>query len=200
MFGGDTLFTQRFLKGLGFYTGDLDGLFGPLTNKAVLLFEDKYDEIADRMGRFDKRSESSITTLHPKAQEIAREFLNNIAASGILGGTTIRIISGTRTYAEQSAIFALGRTKPGKIVTNAGPGQSNHNFGIAWDIGLFNGTDYLEDSPLYKKVGKEGKKISSIEWGGDWSSFIDLPHYQVKSGLSLKNLRAKFEKGEPCLA
>lgn len=200
MFGGDILFAQRFLKGIGFYKGDLDGLFGPKTDKAIVLFEDKFDEIANKTARFDKRSEATIATLHPKAQEKAREFLKNVQGSGILGTVVIKLISGTRNFAEQADLFAQGRTKPGKIVTNAGPGQSNHNFGIAWDIGLFKGAEFLAESPLYKKVGAEGKKISSLEWGGDFASFVDMPHFQVKTGLTLKQIRAKFEKGESYLS
>lgn len=199
MFGGDILFAQRFLKSLGFYNGKLDGLFGPLTDKANTLFENKYDEIANKLSRFDKRSETTIATLHPKAQEFAREFLKRIQDSGILGTVIIKLISGTRNYAEQAALFAQGRTKSGKIVTNAGPGQSNHNFGIAWDIGLFKGTDFLTDSPLYTKVGQEGKQIKSLEWGGDFKSIVDRPHFQVKNNLTLKQIRAKFEKGESYL-
>lgn len=200
MFGGDILFAQRFLKSLGFYTGKLDGLFGPLTDKANVLFENKYDEIADKMGRFDKRSETVIATLHPKTQELAREFLRKIQDSGILGTVIIKLISGTRNYAEQAELFAQGRTKPGKIVTKAGPGQSNHNFGIAWDVGLFKGTDFLEDSSLYAKIGQEGKKISSLEWGGDFTSIVDMPHFQVKNSLTIKQIRAKFEKGDSYLS
>jgi peptidoglycan L-alanyl-D-glutamate endopeptidase CwlK len=200
MFGGDILFAQRFLKSLGFYTKKLDGLFGPETDKANVLFEDKYDEIADKMGRFDKRSETTIATLHPKTQELAREFLRKIQDSGILGTVTIKLISGTRNYAEQAELFAQGRTKSGKIVTNAGPGQSNHNFGIAWDVGLFKGASFLDESPLYAQIGQEGKKISALEWGGDFKTFVDRPHFQVKNSLTLKQIRAKFEKGESYLS
>lgn len=199
MFGGDILFTQRLLKSLGYYTGGLDGIFGPKTDKAISIFNDKYDEIADELGRFDKRSETIIMTLHPVAQEKARKFLKKVKEANILGDTTIKIISGTRTYTEQSAIYAQGRTKPGNIVTNAAPGRSNHNFGIAWDVGLFKDGDYLQESSLYRKVGAEGKKIDQVEWGGDWSSFVDTPHYQVINGITLAQTREKFEKGESYL-
>ena len=35
-----------------------------------------------------------------------------------------------------------------------------------------------------------------IEWGGDWSRFVDKPHYQLKLGITLAMLREKFEHGE----
>jgi len=52
---------------------------------------------------------------------------------------TYRIISGTRTYEQQNQLF-----KKRPKVTNARGGQSNHNFGIAWDVGLFEEGKYYE--------------------------------------------------------
>jgi peptidoglycan LD-endopeptidase CwlK len=168
MFGNDVLFLQRLLKSAGFYTGELDDDFGPLTDEALRLFEDETDRIADEQGRFDLRSEKNIVTLHPQAQLLARRFMAAVRADSQLSGAgaVAKIISGTRTYQEQSALFALGRTRPGKIVTNASAGRSNHNFGIAWDVGLFKGNDYLQTSPLYDAVGAIGRGLG-LEWGGD---------------------------------
>ena len=196
MFGDDVVFLQRLLKCIGFYTGEIDGDFGPLTDEALRLFEDETDRIADEEGRFDLRSEKSIMTLHPQAQILARRFLAEAQASQQLSdaGVVARIISGTRTYQEQAALFALGRTRPGKIVTNASAGRSNHNFGIAWDIGLFKGPNYLQESPLYSVMGALGRDLG-LEWGGDWVSFVDKPHFQLITGITLAQVREKFESG-----
>lgn len=196
MFGDDVVFLQRLLKCIGFYTGEIDGDFGPLTDEALRLFEDETDRIADEEGRFDLRSEKNIMTLHPQAQILARRFLAGAQASQQLSdaGVVARIISGTRTYQEQAALFALGRTRPGKIVTNASAGRSNHNFGIAWDIGLFKGPNYLQESPLYSVTGALGRDLG-LEWGGDWVSFVDKPHFQLITGITLAQVREKFESG-----
>jgi peptidoglycan L-alanyl-D-glutamate endopeptidase CwlK len=199
MFADDILFQQRFLAGLGLYDGKLDSVFGAKTSAALSKFEAISDEIANKNGQFDQRTEARIVTLHPKAQELSRKFMKAVNQSEVLGGVVIRIISGTRTYKEQADIFAQGRTKPGRIVTKAGPGHSNHNFGIAWDVGLFDSGDYLEDSPLYRKVGQIGKQIG-LEWGGDWQSFPDEPHFQLRDVGTLADLRGKFEQGEPLIA
>ncbi len=199
MFADDILFQQRFLTGLGLYDGELDGVFGPKTAAGLSKFEAISDEIAERNNRFDQRTESCIVTLHPKAQELARKFMDSVKQSGVLGNVVIKIISGTRTYNEQAEIFAQGRTKPGPIVTKAGPGHSNHNFGIAWDVGLFDDGDFLDDSPLYKKVGEVGK-AQGLEWGGDWASIQDEPHFQVRDVGSVADLRRKFEQGEALMA
>lgn len=143
----------------------------------------------------DERSRKQIDTLLPAARPWAEAHLQAILASGILPeGVTVRIISGNRTWAEQDALYAQGRTRPGSIVTKARGGQSNHNFGIAWDIGLFRGSDYLEDSPLYEQIGPVGEKLG-LEWGGRWKSIKDTPHYQIKTGLSTSQLRALVLRG-----
>jgi len=46
----------------------------------------------------------------------------------------LKLISGLRTYEEQDALYAQGRTAPGPKVTNAPGGHSNHNFGLAFDM------------------------------------------------------------------
>jgi peptidoglycan L-alanyl-D-glutamate endopeptidase CwlK len=127
----------------------------------------------------DARSITNIATLHPLVQTLAHDLANLAAQAGI----TIQIISGSRTYAEQDALYAKGRTvKPiGKKhrVTNAKGGYSNHNFGIAFDVGVFEGASYKGSSPKYKAVGALGTSIG-LDWGGNWKSFVDEPHFQVR--------------------
>ena len=123
----------------------------------------------------DERSERTIATLLPQVQPLARALIESAAAIGI----AIKIISGTRTFAEQDALYEQGRTKSGRIVTNARGGYSNHNFGIAFDIGVFEGGRYLDESPAYKAVGALGIKLG-LEWGGNWKTIQDEPHFQLR--------------------
>jgi len=123
----------------------------------------------------DSRSEKAIATLLPEVQPMARALVHKAASVGI----TIKIISGLRTYAEQNALYAKGRTAPGDIVTKARGGYSNHNFGIAFDIGVFEGNKYLDESPKYKAVGALGVDLG-LEWGGNWKTIVDQPHYQLR--------------------
>ena len=192
LFEHDTLFLQRFLRSTGFYTAKLDGVYGKKTDAAVNSFEERTEEIAVAFGKFDARSEKNIGSLHPKAQQVARVFLKKVRDAGI----DARIISGTRTYAEQDALYSQGRLgNPGSIVTNAEGGESNHNFGIAWDIGVFDDGAYLGESLLYDKAAEVGLS-TDLEWGGNWKSFKDKPHYQLATGLILAGVRDKFEVGE----
>jgi peptidoglycan L-alanyl-D-glutamate endopeptidase CwlK len=127
-------------------------------------------------GLVDDRSERVISTLHARLRDKARQLVHRAAAAGI----KIKIISGLRTYDEQNALYAQGRTSSGRVVTNARGGYSNHNFGVAFDVGVFSADGkYLDESPSYKTVGQLGKSLG-FEWGGDWSSIQDQPHFQLR--------------------
>ena len=161
---------------------DADGVVGPKTWGAIhqRIVMGKPAATAAKppvpsMGTVDARSEGNIATLQTDVHPYARALVQRAAAVGI----TIKIISGTRTYAEQDELYAQGRTKPGKKVTNARGGYSNHNFGIAFDIGVFEGTSYKGESPKYSAVGMLGEELG-LEWGGNWKSFQDQPHYQLR--------------------
>jgi peptidoglycan L-alanyl-D-glutamate endopeptidase CwlK len=194
IFPDDVLFFQRLLRTDGLYVGGLDGDWGPVTEAAVRQFERLADEIAAAVATFDARSENNIRTLAIRVQWPAREFLCRVLTAGI----GARIISGTRTYAMQDALYRQGRFgNPGPRVTNARGGQSNHNFGVAWDIGIFTASaGYVTDGPAYDDAATAGR-AADLEWGGDWATFIDKPHYQLATGLSVAEMRARFERGEP---
>ncbi len=146
------------------------------------------------------RSERMIATLLPHVRPYARALYFKARDNGI----AINIISGTRTHAEQDALYAQGRTTGGEIVTNARGGYSNHNFGIAFDIGVFSGNRYLPESPLYKAVGALGMELG-LEWGGNWTSIVDQPHFQLRPAWAsamrdsamLAELRRRTKLGEP---
>lgn len=143
------------------------------------------------ISKVDDRSEKNIATLLPEVQPIARALVQKAAINGI----SIKIISGLRTYAAQDALYAKGRTAPGPKVTNARGGYSNHNFGIAFDVGVFSGANYLPNSPKYKAVGVLGMDLG-LEWGGNWKSIVDQPHFQLRpawaAALTERDMLAAF--------
>ena len=145
----------------------------------------------DSGDKVDARSEGVIATLLPEVQPYARALVTKSAQNGI----TIKVISGLRTYDEQNDLYAQGRTKPGNIVTNARGGYSNHNFGIAFDIGVFEGSSYKDESPKYKAVGALGTDLG-LEWGGNWKTIQDEPHFQLRptwaADLSEKDMLAQL--------
>ena len=157
----------------------------------------------DAIDAVDARSEKNIASMLPDVRPIARGLVQKAALNGI----RIKVISGLRTYAEQDALYAQGRAKPGPKVTNARGGYSNHNFGIAFDVGVFEGSRYLPDSVKYKAVGALGTDLG-LEWGGNWKTIVDQPHFQLRPGWAvdmaekemLAELRGRFAAGTPAFA
>lgn len=175
-----------------------DGIFGPVTRKAFEALAIATDAPPDTTPEVDERSEKNIATLLPEVQPFARKLVHEAAKKGI----TIKVTSALRTYAEQDALYAQGRTKPGSIVTNARGGQSAHNFGLAFDVTEFNGTKPVWESDNYDVVGEIGQKMG-LDWGGSWRSFTDRPHFAFRpkwsAGMSesrfLAELRDRKERG-----
>lgn len=198
----DPLFRQRLLRAGGLYLAALDGIWGPKSIAADEAFRAATDELRRSTGALDERTEANIATLLLPVQRLARQHMGNItqaqASSAKPREYTVRIISGTRTYAEQAALYAQGRTKPGPKVTNAKAGYSNHNLGLAYDVGLFAGTKYLTGATVQERASYAEVATlapAPLEWGGDWSN-PDLPHYQHATGLTQSELRSRFERGE----
>ena len=193
LFQTDLLFIQRILSSAGLYHGTLDGKHSSDLDNAETAFNNATLQIAHDLGTFDPRTENVISTLVPKAQKAARQFMNLAKSMPF----TVKLISGTRTYAEQDILFAK-RPK----VTNARGGQSNHNFGIAWDVGIFNGGIYNEgrnnkENQQYIDLSKliMPQLGNVLTWGGNWHSIIDMPHYELTSNKSISQVRSLFEAG-----
>ena len=148
---------------------------------------------------FDSRTEKILLSLDPKAAQRFVPFIEAAKAEALKHGVEYIAISGNRTWKEQNEIYKIGRTKPGRKVTNARGGQSNHNFGIAVDFGVFQDGKYLDTynpklaSKVHKAIGVLAS-VYGIEWGGSWKNFKDEPHYEVYTGLTLAQKRAKYLK------
>src|ERR1019366_5531638 len=86
----------------------------------------------------DNASEERLQLVCPQLADKVRQMAENLANQNI----DIRVTQGLRTYAEQDALYAQGRTTPGRIVTNAKGGYSYHCFGLAIDCApSLNGVD-----------------------------------------------------------
>jgi peptidoglycan L-alanyl-D-glutamate endopeptidase CwlK len=145
----------------------------------------------------DDRSEKNIRTLKPEVQPLARKLIETAVAQDI----HVKVIGGSRTYEQQNELYAQGRSKPGQIVTKARGGQSWHNFGMAFDIGIFSadGKKYYGEHKDYARCGQIGESLG-LEWGGRWE-FVDEPHFQYNpKGHSLAAVRKKHESGEDIFA
>lgn len=128
----------------------------------------------------------SINDLQSKVAAMCSEFINRCKAEGI----DVIITSTYRDAASQDALYAQGRTKPGKKVTNARAGQSYHNWGVAFDFcPIVNGKAIWNDVALYTKCGEIAEGIG-LEWAGRWTKFKEMAHCQYTGGLTLKDFQA----------
>lgn len=144
------------------------------------------------------------TKLHPWLNYKLTLLLKQCAKKGIY----LIIAQGFRSKAEQDALYAQGRTKKGRIVTNAKGSDysSQHQWGIAFDIALkydVDGdgriTDDTYNNKGIKKVAKIAKsKKVGLAWGGDWVSPVDTPHFYLgkwgDTPAKLKRTYGTFEK------
>ncbi len=129
-----------------------------------------------------------LAQVHPELQKRVNQLIANLA---LTGGRTIEVVQGLRTAAEQQALFDQGRSKPGHIVTNAKPFQSNHNYGLAVDLCPFsNGTPQWSDEKGFDAIGAEAQKLG-LEWGGAWVHINDRPHVQLP-GLTVHECYALY--------
>ncbi|WP_339241479.1 M15 family metallopeptidase [Paenibacillus sp. FSL F4-0243] len=152
------------------------------------------------------KSSTRLLGLHPVIMAAATVLIERCYARGV----PILITQGLRTIAEQDALYAQGRTKPGSIVTNAKGGYSYHNYGLAVDFALLlpNGSSVSWDMNRdyngnnikdWIEVVEEAKRLG-FEWGGDWTTFKEYPHFQMVFGLTLTQLRAGSKPTETAMA
>ena len=134
-------------------------------------------------------SEKRLAEVNPDLATRVRAAHDALVAAT---GNGFRVAQGLRTYAEQDALYDLGRTTttkpdgtPQPIVTNAPGGCSNHNFGCAVDcypftVGDAGGLDWNASDAEFKLMvsALEGQGLA---WGGDWHSIKDYPHFQLAS-------------------
>ena len=133
----------------------------------------------------------NVEDLHPELQKKLKDIKSLCEKQGLFIG----IGECVRTKEEQDALFAKGRTEPGSIVTNARGStySSMHQWGVAFDFYRNDGKGAYDNSDgFFEKVGKIGKS-TGLEWGGDWTSPRDMPHFQLPGwGSTPKKLKSLY--------
>ncbi|EAF9904380.1 alkaline phosphatase [Listeria monocytogenes] len=120
----------------------------------------------------------NVSGMNKSVADKTRNVIKKMSKQGIY----LCVAQGYRSSAEQNALYAQGRTKPGAVVTNAKGGQSNHNYGVAVDLCLYtsDGKNVIWESTTSRwKTVVSAMKAEGFEWGGDWKSFKDYPHFEL---------------------
>jgi len=146
----------------------------------------------EHLRRADPISLERIKTMHPLLRtELRGQYL--AANAALPENARLRLTATYRTAAEQDALWAKGRTAPGRRATNARAWQSVHCYGLAFDIVLLRnaGGTWTADwtvGPEWRGVAAHFKD-RGWEWGGDWKSFPDPPHFQKTFGRTWQDLQ-----------
>lgn len=142
----------------------------------------------------DKVTEQRISKLHPLVRAEVTEVIN-ACNKRLTGRAQVRIAQGLRTDEEQDALY-----KKRPKVTNAKAGQSVHNYGFAVDIVLIiDGKEASWDTVKdwdNDKIADWDECVSEFakkgwSWGGNWSSFKDMPHFDK---IGFNNWRVLIKK------
>ncbi|MDF2673376.1 MAG: ycdD, partial [Clostridiales bacterium] len=121
-----------------------------------------------------------ISDLHPYAAKLCNKLIALCKNEGI----SIIVTSTLRDPEYQRYLY---EKVPGSTNT---PLAGAHGFGLAFDVvPIVNGRALWNNQGLWNKIGALGKSLG-LEWGGDWRSIIDKPHFQYTQGLSSADLRA----------
>lgn len=125
-----------------------------------------------------------IIYLHPALQKALASGLKICKQSGY----DVIVCETYRTPQRQEKLYAQGRTERGSIVTQAKAYQSFHNYGLAVDLMLKDGSAITEEiANIFEKQG--------FEWGGKWKSFKDYPHFQMSFGRTISEIQDLYQKG-----
>ncbi len=118
--------------------------------------------------------------LHPVVQNKLREFVLKASAQKL----DILIYETYRTDERQLWCFNTGASQI--------KARGSHGFCVAFDVvPLKNGNPQWNDEDSYQKLGSIGRSIG-LEWGGNWTSLVDKPHFQYLGGLTL----AEWQSGK----
>ena len=160
----------------------------------------------------------SRTKLHPEVRQKLEEFEIVAEANGL----NFIVTQTLRTEDEQVAYYAQGRESLERVnelreIAGMGPiserenrnvvtraktvWDSYHAYGLAFDIAVLNSqgkVDWGEDADWnndnisdWEQLGAIGESIG-LEWGGNFSSLRDMPHFQYRMGKTIAQLKREY--------
>jgi len=117
-----------------------------------------------------------IDALTPDTAAKCRLFLQRSKAAGL----EVFVTETRRSFERQAALWAIGRTLPGRIVTRSKAGTGKHEFGLAFDVAFKGVNLYPSDAKTWARLGSIGKACG-LTWGGDFKG-VDSVHFENNGG------------------
>jgi len=122
------------------------------------------------MWKFSAMSEERLKGVHPDLVKVVRLALD-------YSEIDFAVLEGVRTRARQEQLVFAGASRTM---------NSRHLTGHAIDLGAIVDGQIRWDWPLYRKIAEAMKLAAGeldipVEWGGDWRTFKDGPHFQLSA-------------------
>lgn len=119
--------------------------------------------------RFSGRSLKNLVGVHDDLVAVTHRAL-------AITTVDFTVIEGVRTVARQKELVAKGASQTMR---------SRHLTGHAVDLAPYIDGQIRWDWPPFHEIAKAMKQASAdlnipIKWGGDWKTFKDGPHFQLK--------------------
>ena len=120
------------------------------------------------MFNLSNKSRAKLEGVHPDLIRVVERAIQ-------ITPVDFTVLEGRRTLARQKQLLAA------KATTTL---ESRHITGHAVDLGAYVGKSVRWDWPLYHQIADAVKQAAKdvgvpIEWGGDWKTFKDGPHFQL---------------------
>lgn len=115
-----------------------------------------------------KKSLDRLTGVHPDLVRVVKRAIE-------ITTVDFAVLEGVRSKARQEQLVKAGASQTM---------NSRHITGHAVDLGAYVSGSVRWDWPLYSKIADAMKQAAAelgvpIEWGGDWRTFKDGPHFQL---------------------
>jgi hypothetical protein len=142
------------------------------------------DNRSDAVRSADPKNILGSGRLHPVLGKKIEQLIEKAAAQGM----DLYLQEGYRSPEAQ------GKIPSGN--TRAKPGYSFHNYGLAADVVFRNktGAPSWAENHDWQRLGELGKSVG-LEWGGDWKSIQDRPHFQFSPHHGIGEIRQLFQEG-----
>lgn len=114
------------------------------------------------------KSQDRLKGVHPRLVAVVKLAIT-------ISAVDFAVLEGVRTIERQKELLSAGASQTMR---------SRHLSGHAVDLGAIVGGQVRWDWPLYDKIAEAVKEAAKqlgtpIEWGGDWKSLKDGPHFQL---------------------
>ena len=115
-----------------------------------------------------KKSLDRLTGVHPDLVRVVKRAIE-------ITTVDFAVLEGVRSKARQEQLVKAGASQTM---------NSRHITGHAVDLGAYVSGSVRWDWPLYSKIADAVKQAAAelgvpIEWGGDWRTFKDGPHFHL---------------------